>query len=122
MGSRITRQKIAICCLSLMVAIFFSACSSSQQSGMVTGVFESVGGPPGANPSLDSGTVYFKGPLSTYSVHELDGQFDYRLPTGTYRVSGRSPQFDSGRISCPGGIIHVSAMRITVSGVSCPRV
>lgn len=71
-----------------------ASCSSSPQTGSVTGVFKTVGGAPGYGTHPLPGTVVFSNPQGTHvSVRvDADGTFSATLPVGTYTAVGDSPR------------------------------
>lgn len=89
------RNALAALAVSLLV---LSGCSSSPQTGTVTGVFQTVGGAPGFGPHRLPGIVVFTdadGARTSVTVRP-DGVLSVRLPPGTYRAVGHSPRVHSG--------------------------
>lgn len=97
-----------------------SACTSSPTSGSVDGVFEMVGGVCNC-PTPVGGTVTLHGPEGSYVIEVgRTGRFTVEVPTGTYNVTGRSPQLNGGGL-CDGPAIHVGAGKVVPGGVYCQR-
>jgi len=88
-----------------LAAAGLAACDVSPSSGTVKGGFERVGGPAQVGRVPLSGTVKFVGPAGTYTVSVgRSGRFTSSVPSGTYEVSGRSPQLN-GRTPCATGLM-----------------
>ena len=92
-------RRFAIAALAVGLLVL-SGCSSSPQTGSVTGVFETAGGAPGYGPHPLPGTVVFNSPQGTHASVRVgaDGTFSATLPVGTYTAVGHSPRvISSGR-------------------------
>lgn len=74
--------------------LVFGGCSSSQQTGLVTGVFKTAGGAPGYGPHPLPGTFVFSNPQGPHTSVRVcvDGAFSVTLPVGTYTAVGNSPR------------------------------
>lgn len=67
-----------------------------------------------------SGSIAFAANGRTLVAHtDNAGHFLVHLVPGVYRVTGRSPKFQSGSISCAGGTIHVYAHKTNSVSVDC---
>jgi hypothetical protein len=64
--------------------------------GRLSGIFNAVGGPPGAAPSPQAGTITLTD-IATGARQmvesDADGRFAINLSPGTYRAAGVTPQF-----------------------------
>jgi hypothetical protein len=69
----------------------------------VSGVMQMVGGPPGASPTPAPGTINALDPdggvVATVAT-AADGTFTLQLPTGNYRLVGRSDRYQFGGADC----------------------
>jgi hypothetical protein len=61
-----------------------------------------VGGPPTAAPQAVAGTITADAPSGQQCTVPVDrtGHVLMRLAPGTYRLTGRSPQYDGGAATC----------------------
>lgn len=130
---RVTRRRVATFALVTGLSLFTASCASSvtptgkpglfdrsSPTGTVKGVFEMVGGPPGAGPDLVPGTVTLSGPGGTVNVEVgSSGHFAIRLPVGRYRIEGHSPIYESGQGPCNGGDVHIRIGHMTRVDVRC---
>ena len=102
-----------------------TACSSrtSERRGVITGRLEMVGGPaPGR-------VIWVRGSVTATPVHggssslahaDSSGRFRLLLPTGTYELTGSSPQYGGGAGICRGtGAATVRAGFTTSADVLC---
>ena len=97
------RHKGAV--LAAGVAMFLAACGGQAtvtSDGIVTGQLIRVGGPaPGAPVALFGQIEARDGAGHHYTVAVgHDGRFHLHLPAGTYRLTGHSPQIQSGKGLC----------------------
>jgi hypothetical protein len=100
-----------------------AASTNAAGSGRVVGVIEAVGGPAPGTPRTLSGMAYLQethGAIKM-SVHvSSSGKFSATVPAGTYKVSGRSPQFNGEKVSCnAAGSISVKKAKTTHALVMC---
>jgi hypothetical protein len=80
----------------------FSPDAPQGPTGTLTGKLQAVGGSSGAGPRALSGQVTLHGPgghIANVTVGS-DGRFSVPVSTGTYTVSGRSPQYRDGTADC----------------------
>jgi hypothetical protein len=99
--------------------------ASTSRMATVTGVLQTVGGPPGAGPLGVSGSVTFVDATTGrhyQATAAADGTFTIAVPPGEYTVTGTSRQFDGGAGLC----VADSDVYVTASGwsgvtVSCHR-
>ena len=78
------------------------AANASHRAGYVVGTFRLVGGPAPGESIPARGTVIFapvtKGQAATVTVTvNATGRFTVRIPTGTWKVTASSPQFNSNQ-------------------------
>jgi hypothetical protein len=97
-----------VCWSAALAVVILAGCTTAASGqpteGIVTGRLIAVGGPaPGAARPL-SGVVKLKGSDGkTVAVDvDADGTFRIRARTGSYSLSGSSPQYGSGRYPCIG--------------------
>ncbi len=109
-----------------------AAGTSAGRSGteaIVTGVLTMVGGPAGAAATPVRGTVTLaasstaEGTGYGYSVSVLqDGRFTVSVVPGKYTVTGTSPDYFSGTMTClASDLLDVSARSATQVTVTCQR-
>ena len=95
----------------------------------VTGVLTMVGGPAGAAATPVRGTVTLtasstaEGTGYGYSVSVLpDGRFTVSVQPGKYTITGTSPDYFSGTMTCLAtDLLDVSARSVTEVTVACQR-
>ncbi len=68
----------------------------------LSGRLIAVGGPSGAPDATLPGTITIKGPGGSLLHADVrrNGVFEIQLSPGTYRLTGRSPQFNGGSTDC----------------------
>jgi hypothetical protein len=92
----------AIAVLSVGLAVLAGCGGSLGYHRTVPGRFVRVGGPPPGSPVPLPGTITARaatGETFTATAGQ-DGRFKLSLPSGSYRVTGRSPLIQSGRMTC----------------------
>jgi hypothetical protein len=77
-----------------------SASSDGTTVGYVSGRLLFVGGPAPGRPRATSGTVRLHGSSPTQGSTDRRGYFEVDAVPGTYRVTGRSPDYGDGRYEC----------------------
>lgn len=106
-----------------------TSAGSSGTEAIVTGVLTMVGGPAGAAATPVRGTVTLaasstaEGTGYGYSVSVLqDGRFTVSVVPGKYTVTGTSPDYFSGTMTCRASdLLDVSARSATQVTVTCQR-
>lgn len=106
-----------------------TSAGSSGTEAIVTGVLTMVGGPAGAAATPVRGTVTLaasstaEGTGYGYSVSVLqDGRFTVSVVPGKYTVTGTSPDYFSGTMTClASDLLDVSASSATQVTVTCQR-
>ena len=75
---------------------------ASTSTGTVVGTFQIAGGPCCRPPTPARGTVELTSNAGTRLSVEVgaNGQFDVRVPIGTYTATKRTPYVDSGSTVC----------------------
>jgi hypothetical protein len=75
-------------------------------SGQLAGALEAAGGPAPGSPGPLPGTVFVwsvrSGKLVATTTVGTQGTFSVTVPAGSYRVTGRSPLYESGNADCIG--------------------
>jgi hypothetical protein len=66
----------------------------------VTGHLVTEGGPAGTPSMHWPGTITVRGPVDRTVRTDVHGGFRLDLPAGSYRVTGHSPRYQSGRATC----------------------
>ena len=127
------RNTISIMALALAGVLPFAcgstlagAANAPLKTGTVVGTFRLVGG-PGPGESIPArGTVIFalvtKGQAtSVWATVSTTGPFTAHIPTGTWRVTASSPQFNSNQRGACGAVhpITVKVGTITHVAVQC---
>ncbi|MFN8084200.1 MAG: hypothetical protein U0Q14_08220 [Dermatophilaceae bacterium] len=106
-----------------------TSAGSSGTEAIVTGVLTMVGGPAGAAATPVRGTVTLAASSTAdgtgygYSVSVLqDGRFTVSVVPGKYTVTGTSPDYFSGTMTClASDLLDVSARSATQVTVTCQR-
>jgi hypothetical protein len=81
----------------------FSPTAPPGSTGIVTGILQAVGGPPGMGPRALSGQVTFidlNGTRRYSATVGANGRFAVPAPVGRFSASGRSPQYEGGAAVC----------------------
>lgn len=70
--------------------------------GTLSGRLIAVGGPAGAAETTLAGTITIKGPGGSVLHADVgrNGVFEIQLSPGSYRLTGRSPQYNGGTTDC----------------------
>ncbi len=93
--------------------------------GTLSGRLIAVGGPPGAADTTLEGTITIKGPGGSVLHADVgkNGVFQIQLSPGTYRLSGRSPQYNGGTTDCTTATPTTTlvANRTTTADIICQR-
>jgi hypothetical protein len=66
----------------------------------VSGHLSTEGGPAGTEVLHWPGTIRVHGPVDRTVRTDAHGKFHLRLLTGTYQLTGHSPQYDDGKGTC----------------------
>jgi photosystem II stability/assembly factor-like uncharacterized protein len=76
--------------------------SSTSGTGVVLGTLEAVGGVAPGAPRPLRGSITLRDAAGTAftATAGSDGVFSFRVPTGSYTITGRSPLYDSGSVDC----------------------
>lgn len=117
-----TRQALTTACIALAAATAVTGCRSpwshSPRPGTVAGMLLRVGGPaPGAPvplPGHVTATPVGGGPHYTFPVAR-NGRYRIHLAPGSYRLTGTSPQIQSGHQTCSAPhLVQVRSGQVTV--------
>jgi hypothetical protein len=99
------------------------ASTNAAGSGRVVGVLEAVGGPAPGTPRPMSRRAYLQETHGATKISVFvasNGKFSTTVPAGSYKVWGRSPQFNGGKVLCnAAGSIRVRRAKITHALVMC---
>jgi hypothetical protein len=114
---------------TVVAAAALAGCASGPDgpTGTATGHLEMVGGPAtlsGGTPvSLVPGTITaVSGSATFHASAAKDGSFTFVLPDGTYRLTGTSPQYNSGQGACAAmSPVVVRDGNMTHADVICER-
>jgi hypothetical protein len=97
--------------------------SGVNATGRLVGTLEAVGGPAPGTPRSLRGTVFI---MTTDGVPVIDvhvgskGKFSTSVPKGSFKVSGRSPQYEGGKEPCVApGKVNVLKGKTTKVVVLC---
>jgi hypothetical protein len=99
-------RSIAVCGTFLVLLLFLTSTSCGAapavDTGVVQGTLEAVGGPaPGtARPLKGSITLRDSDGTVFIATAGSDGVFLVRVPIGSYAITGRSPEYESGDADC----------------------
>jgi hypothetical protein len=101
-------RRVLLILLAVMAAgMTVASCSSPTgppgPTGTLSGTLQAVGGPPGAGPRALTGQITLNGrngTSKTLITVGADGRFSVPVTTGTYIVTGQSPQYDGGAAVC----------------------
>lgn len=84
-----------------------------------------VGGPSGAPDATLTGTITIKGPGGSVLHADVgrSGVFKIQLSPGTYRLTGRSPQYNGGTVDCRSAAPTTTlvANRTVTADILCQR-
>lgn len=89
--------------------------------GVISGMLEAVGGPAGIAPRPLPGQVSAMGGGHAYHVAVgQNGDYAMNVPAGTYTITGHSPLYQSGALSCQAqGPVAVRSSTQTSADVYC---
>ena len=92
----------AIAVLAVTISILAGCAGSRGYQQTVRGTLVRVGGPAPGSPFPLPGTITARAATGgTFKATAgPNGRFTLSLPTGRYRVTGRSPQIGSGNATC----------------------
>lgn len=93
----------AIAALTVGIAALAGCGGNPGYHQAVSGTFMRVGGPAPGSPFPLPGTITARAATGeTFTATAgPDGRFKLWLPSGAYRVTGRSPLMQSGQMICP---------------------
>ena len=94
--------------------------TTAVPTATISGVFQAVGGPPPGGPQPLGGVVTAHGTGLTFTAAVgLNGRFTISVLPGTYKLTGRSPQFDNGTTACEGDEVTARVGTITTAVIDC---
>lgn len=106
------------------IAVEAAPTASSTDVGTLSGHLFAVGGPPGVKrrPLIGSVTITGDGTSKTVAVG-AGGSYSISLPPGRYELSGTSPQYNNGRLTCfATAAVDVQTGTNVVSDVYCQEI
>jgi hypothetical protein len=117
------RRVLAAAVLAASGLLVSSCGVSSLPTGTIKGQLFGSGGPAPGQLRPFNGQVTATGANGkTYATTvPSDGRFVIHLPSGTYSLTGSSPQFDAGHSRCLGRAnVTIAANQTVTENVDCP--